>query len=107
MEENPRKLTVRFTSRALRNLDEIWIWNAERYSVEHADRYLQGLNSAINSLSTAYLDGRIVPSRTDLRYLTVRRKGARHGHLALYLVHEDDVEVVAIFHTAQNWQRRI
>jgi len=103
-----RELKVLLSARALAALDAIWDWNARRYSVEHADRYIAFLRSATQKLSAGHRSGRPVPDRPGLRYVVLRpRRRKGHGHIAVYEVIGDAVYILDYFHTAQDWQDRL
>jgi plasmid stabilization system protein ParE len=102
------ELKVLLSARALAALDGIWEWNARRYSVEHAERYIAFLRGATQKLSTSHGSGRPVPNRPHLRYVALRpRRRKGHGHIAVYEVMGDAVYVLDYFHTAQDWQGRL
>jgi plasmid stabilization system protein ParE len=100
-------LTIVFSPTATDDLDAIWRWNAERYTVSHADAYLRFINDRIATLAENYAKGRRVPSRTDLRYILIKRKSKGHGHIAVYRYDDVEVHVLHLFHTAQDWQNAI
>jgi plasmid stabilization system protein ParE len=101
------RLNVVFAPEALDDLARIWIRNAERYGLEHADEYVGFLKQVIFSLDRSYGAGKAIDSRPDLRYILVRRKPKGHGHLAVYRVSSTAVEVLHVFHTAQDWEPRL
>jgi plasmid stabilization system protein ParE len=37
----------------------------------------------------------------------IRRKSRGHGHIAVYGVDESTVNILHVFHSAQDWQRRL
>jgi plasmid stabilization system protein ParE len=102
-----RKLTVSLSSAALLALDEIWNWNAGHYGVEHADRYITFLLAETNKLATAYFTGKIVPGLPRLSYIVIRRRRKGHGHLAVYELIGDVIQVLHFFHSAQDWQTKM
>lgn len=55
-------------------------------------------------LDRAYSNGKDVATRPDLLYVLVRRKPKGYGHLVVYRVGEKTVDVLHVFHTAQDWQ---
>lgn len=97
------RLKVIVQPAALRDLRQIWDYNAESYGPDHADRYIAFLNDQTEGLATGYEDGKAVSSRSELRFV-VFRKGRGHGHVAIYRVTTDAVEVLRYQHTAQDWQ---
>jgi len=107
MAEKAHELTVSLSLNAQTTLDQIWVWNAEHYGVDHADRYMAFLQAATDKLATEYRSGKPVPTRPAFSYIVIRRRRKGHGHLAVYEVVGDVVHVLDYFHTAQDWQTRI
>jgi plasmid stabilization system protein ParE len=93
---------------ALDTLAEILEWNADQYSIDHALAYVLFLESSISALATDYTSAKIVASAPHYRYKVFRKKStSAHAHLAVFDLTEDSVRVIAIYHTAQNWQDRL
>lgn len=107
MARSKPKLTVRVAPEATAEVADIWCWNAERYSPDHADRYIDFLKHIIAGLALSYASGKPVETRRDLRYLLIRRKPKGYGHLIVYRFDEKIVEVVHVFHSAQDWQTKL
>ncbi len=107
MAERPPRLTVLLSPQAVNELDEIWQWNAERYSPSHADAYLAFLKSRIYALVHHPLRGRTLSLRPDLRYVLLRRSSGGHGHVVVYRVDETAVQILHIFHTSEDWPRKL
>ena len=103
MASRKRKRVV-IAAAALDELAEIWHWNAKRYSPRHADAYVAFLKKGIDSLSTRFAAGRKLSQPSDLQYAMLRRTSKGHGHLAVYRVDDESVNVFHVFHTAQDWQ---
>lgn len=101
------RLRVVISTRALKTLDKIWDWNAKKYNAEHAQDYIDFLKRKARGLATGYLVGKIVPSAPELRYLTIKRSPRGHGHVAVYHIYGDVVEVANFYHTAQDWQSKL
>jgi plasmid stabilization system protein ParE len=101
------KLKVQYSPQTRLALDEIWEWNAERYDVGHADEYVSFLEKKASGLATAYPLGKIVPTAPELRYIIVRRTPHGHAHVVVYKVVVGNVNVINIFHTAQDWQNKL
>lgn len=102
-----RTLNVILSPTATTELQEIWQWNAERYTPSHADIYLRHLKERVYSLARSHSQGQVVTGRPDLHYLVIRRKARGHGHIVVYRVSAVAVEVLHIFHTAQDWQTKL
>jgi len=100
-------LTVILSPTALDELDDIWRWNADHYSVSHADDYLAYLNQSIGDLAENYVRGKAVSTRRDLHYVLIRHRSRRHGHVAVYNFDDREVHILHIFHTAQDWQNKV
>jgi plasmid stabilization system protein ParE len=100
-------LPVVYARRARKDLVAVWDWNAETYGPDHADKYVDLLQSSIDALSATYSKGRPVPSRPQLRYIRIGKRTRGHGHLAVYHVLEDAVSVLHVFHTAQDWLTKL
>lgn len=91
---------------AIDELAGIWQWNAKPYGVAHADAYLRYLKRAIDRLATNHAQGRTVGIRPDLQYILVRRQTKGHGQVAVYQTAAEQVNVLHVFHTAQDWQSK-
>jgi plasmid stabilization system protein ParE len=102
-----RKLTVSLSPAALLALDEIWEWNAQHYGVEHADKYVTFLLDEANQLATWYFRGKPVPQLPRLSFIVIQRRRKGHGHLAVYELIGDMIQVLNFYHTAQDWQNRL
>ena len=48
--------------------------------------------------------GNNLGNRPDLRYVDIRRKPKRHGHIVVYRFDDTRIDVLHVFHTAQDWQ---
>jgi hypothetical protein len=55
MARSKPKLTVRVAPEATAELAAVWCWNAERYSPDHADRYIDFLKQIIFGLDRSYV----------------------------------------------------
>ena len=100
-------LPIEFTKAARRELDEIWVWNERRYGAEHAGQYFRFLRSEIDLLSTDHYRGKAIPANPDLRFLLIRRTPRGYGHIAVYEIRAASIIVLHVFHTSQDWQRRL
>lgn len=107
MAGEPGNLTVSLSPAAWQALDEIWNWNLRQYGREHADGYIAFLLDETNKLSTAYSSGRAVPTLRSLSYIVIRRRRKGHGHLAVYELAGEVINVLNFYHTAQDWQGKL
>ena len=98
---------VVYTPDALEDLASIWRWNVKTYSRSHATSYIKLLRRHINDLCDDPQRGRIVESRPDLRYLLIKIRSRGHGHVVVYRVRDNKLEVSNVFHSAQDWQRNL
>ena len=63
------------------------------------------LERHIDALSEDYPRGKVVETRPEFRYIVIRRKAKGHYHLAVYRCDDKTIDVLHVFHTAQDWQR--
>src|SRR6266567_3109378 len=102
-----RKLTVSLSPAALRSLDDIWEHNARQYDAEHADKYVAFLLAETNKLATKYFLGKAIPTLPRLSYIIIRRRRKGHGHLAVYELIDDVIQVLQYYHTSEDWQMKL
>lgn len=94
---------VSFTPRAQKDLDSIWQWNAQAYDEAHAEEYTSFLIEGAVNLGDTHALARPVPNAPEYRYATLR-KGSGAGHVVVFQITDETVEILRYFHTAQNWQ---
>lgn len=99
-----RILPVVFAPTAIRDLEVIWHWNEKTYGRAHAARYIESLQRQIDALGSDHRRGRAIVSRSDLRYIELRHRSRSHRHIAVFSVSASAVNIVRVFHTAQDWQ---
>ena len=89
------------------DLDAVWDWNAKTYGPPHAARYVDFLRRHIDALGENHprRKGRRIPPGPALYLDQPAKRG--HGHIAVYRVDVDNVSVLHIFHTAQEWQTKL
>ena len=107
MAEEPRPLTLRYSSRIEPRLAEIWQWNADRYGEAHADEYVTFLRAETRSLQINYLKGRTVPQFPTYRHISIQTRTKSHGYVVVYEVRATEIYVFYYFHTAQDWQNQL
>jgi plasmid stabilization system protein ParE len=90
----------------MRDLDEIWDRNADQYDADHAENYLSLLRNESYKLDHAYAEARPVPTANEFFYVTIRksRRSQGHGHVAIFQIVGQTVELLRFFHTRQDWQ---
>ena len=97
------KYRVDLTARAEHDRDAAFDWYAENYSLDFAARWYNGLTRAIRDLAMNpqqcgfALENDKFPF--DLRELLYG--GRRHKHRVLFTIHDDQVLVLHIRHSAQ------
>ena len=107
MDRNPSLKPVQYSRLARRHLGEIWNRNADEYSPLHADSYVPFIRHPAERLAFDLSLSKTVPTRPEYRYLTARRKRSGHGHVIVFAERTDSTEVLAIYHTRQDWQGKI
>lgn len=95
-------MKLEFTEKADADLAEIWAGNAERYGLEHADKYRSFLIQEIQHLTQNPQWGKLVEDFPRLRCLVIKRRASGHGHRAYYESFDDTIRVVRVLHTAMN-----
>ncbi len=105
--ERRSALPVVYAPLALQDLDVVWDWNEKTYGPDHAARYVDFLERHIDALGENHPRGRVVESRPELRYMRISRRKRGHGHIVVYRVDADAVNVLYVFHTAQDWQAKL
>ncbi|MGC4006314.1 MAG: type II toxin-antitoxin system RelE/ParE family toxin [Pirellulales bacterium] len=107
MNDGATRRTIVFANAAVSELEAIRDWNARRYGAEHARRYLDFLRSRIHLLETQPERGTVTPGCDDLRYLVMRRHARGFGHIAVYEILVDDIMILHVFHTSEDWSERL
>jgi plasmid stabilization system protein ParE len=108
MASGQREMIVDYAPEALADLDEIWVWNAERYGKVHANSYVEFLQQKTDRLSAEYASGRPVPLNPQLQYRVIQKKKKRHGHIVVYeITGSATVRIIRYFHTAQDWHGKL
>jgi toxin ParE1/3/4 len=87
---------------ALADLDAIWLYTAEKWSLTQADRYYFMIIDEIDFIS------RNVQSGKSMEYL---RKGYRaskvKSHLIFYRISTDGIEIIRILHERMDLQTKL
>lgn len=107
MARHARRLTLEYTAESIADLDEIWEWNAERFGVDHANRYIAFLKIQCGKLTTTETPGRPVPTRDRYRYSIIKRRSKGHGHVAVFELAGRVLRLLRYFHTSQDWQSKL
>lgn len=101
------KPKIRYAHTAQLDLDEIAVWNQKRYWSEHAARYVDYLQSQIEEHCHDDQKSHVVASHPGLLYVMIRRKKSGHGHIAIFQRDDQRINVLHVFHSAQNWQHHL
>lgn len=88
--------------RALDDLDDIWVFGAERWGPTQAERYLRQLNAAIETVSE---DPRCGRPCDDIRPGYAKFKAG--SHTLFFRLVGGEVEVVRILHSRMDFDRHL
>jgi toxin ParE1/3/4 len=93
----------RISSKAVEDLDEIWIHTFENWSIEQADRYYNLLIDEIKFISDSPLNGKAV-DYIKIGYRVTRVK----SHLIFYKESDNNIiEVIRILHKRMDIENRL
>jgi toxin ParE1/3/4 len=93
----------RFTIKAVKDLEEIWSYTKQKWSLEQADRYYNLLIDEIEFVSSNPLLGRSIDYIKE-GYRSTKVK----SHLVFYKQHEDDtILIVRILHESMDCEKRM
>ena len=88
-------------------MNSIWQRNARERGERQADAYDRFLDGRLAQLGRQPFSGEAIPELQGIRRLLMQRRASSQGHIAIYRVMEDSVEVLLIYHTSQDWQSYI
>ena len=89
---------VVYSEGALNDLDSIWTYTIERWSQDHAVRYLQQLRDRVTLLADHPASGRVVEGVTpEVRVVPCR------SHVIVYRVEGETLRILAFSHQSSNW----
>ena len=89
---------------ALLELDEIADWTESKFGRERAQQYLSFLLNEISRLSSTPLLGTVLVDRPEYRFLPLRQRGRGHCHVVVYSLGNNLIEILHVFHSAQDWR---
>jgi toxin ParE1/3/4 len=93
----------RISSKAIEDLDKIWIYTFENWSIEQADRYYNLIIDEIKFIANNPLNGKSV-DYIKIGYRVTRVK----SHLIFYRESDNDiVEVIRILHKRMDIENRL
>jgi toxin ParE1/3/4 len=95
-------MSYKISANASNDLEGIWLYTAENWSVEQADRYLNLIFDEIEFLSTNPDSGKDFSSiLEDYGYSKVK------SHLIFYRKGRAEIEVIRILHQAMDLSNRL
>ena len=93
----------RFTNEAVKDLEEIWSYTKQKWSLEQADRYYNLFIDEIEFVSSNPLHGRSI-DYIEEGYRSTKVK----SHLAFYKQHKDDtILIIRILHQSMDCEKRM
>ncbi len=95
-------MRIVYARAALRELDAIWTWNAERQGGARADAYVDSLRGGIARLASDPDAGKAIDGFPELRRITVRRHPRGGGHTAVVQIGAETIDVLHVYHTKQD-----
>ena len=97
-----RSLPYNISKKAVSDLEEIWLYTVEKWSIEQADRYYHLIFDEIDFICKNVDSGR------SMNHV---RKGYRaskvKSHLIFYRVNNDTVEIIRILHERMDISNRL
>ena len=89
------------SKKAVSDLEEIWIYTVEKWSIEQADRYYNLVFDEINYICKHINTGKSMEHiRKDYRAAKVK------SHLIFYRVVSDTIEIIRILHERMDIENR-
>lgn len=86
----------RLTPLAESDLEEIWLYTFQNWSIEQADTYISSFVAAFEALSTGKKQGRLADVRQDFK------KYLCGSHMIYYLEYSDRLDIIRILHQRQD-----
>ena len=97
-----KKLCIVLNKAAISDLEEIWLYTLETWSVEQADRYHELLFKEIEFLSRKPTSGRSI-SELRAGYFTSKVK----SHFIFYKFSSTELEIVRVLHESMDIPNRL
>ncbi len=94
--DEPRQ--YRLTPRALVDLEDIWRYTAEQWSIEQADRYVDELTQVFQAIAALPL-----LARERMEFDPPVRIHVHGSHLVVYTVYDDHVAILRLLGGRQDW----
>jgi toxin ParE1/3/4 len=97
-----KKLTIVFHEKAIEDLEEIWLYTVENWSLQQADRYHNLIYKEIEFLSGDPKSGK------DLSYLRKDYRSSKiKSHYIFYKYSSSEIEIVRILHESMDIPNRL
>ena len=97
-----RTLPFVITKKAVSDLEKIWLYTVEKWSIQQADRYYNLIFDEINYFCKNINAGKSIEHvRKDYRASKVK------SHLIFYRVLNDTIEVIRILHEQMDIENRL
>lgn len=90
---------LRLSNEALKDLDRIWDYSAETWSVQQAEHYSKGLQRSLQTIGLMPEAG-----REHLEFDPPLRIYPSAKHLIVYTFQKDEILIVRILASRTNWQ---
>ncbi len=91
-----------FTERAVADLDDIWRYTLQTWSVEQADKYYNIIKEACHNIADGTATGKSYQD-IEMNLLGYHVK----KHLVFYQMVADDVEIIRILHERMDYKNRL
>lgn len=89
----------KLTPQALDDLDTIWRYSAETWSLEQADRYIDGLTKSFETIVAMP-----AMARERKEFDPPVRIQPQEGHIIVYTIEDDHILIARVLGDSQNWQ---
>ena len=89
----------RLAPKAIEDMDAVWRYTAETWSLEQADAYIDGMTHAFQLIADM---PKIARERTE--FVPPVRIHVHQGHLVVYVLADGYVSVLRVLGGRQNWQ---
>ncbi|MEI8075141.1 MAG: type II toxin-antitoxin system RelE/ParE family toxin [Bacteroidota bacterium] len=97
-----KALPFEISKKAISDLEEIWLYTVETWSVEQADRYYNLIFDEINFICKNYYSGKSM-EHVRKGYLAAKVK----SHLIFYRVQTNRIEIIRILHERMDIENRL
>lgn len=92
-------LRVQLSPKALEDLEDIWRYTAETWSIEQADTYVDALSHVFNIIAAMP-----TMARERLEFDPPVRIHVHQNHLIVYTAYDDHINVLRLLGGKQDWR---